>query len=536
MDAYGNMGVFCAAAVTQRWESGNQKPRVTRFDVAKSLRAQFAKFIADAKGQDQADLALRTRDLLAAADVEFAALDWPSLLDSVGAAFKEACTYWQEDYDPLLKQWEETDNPGQANALHHQMRQRRNLTVIEALAERQFLPRYGFPIGVLKLRVDVEEPGRNQSQQTRIREEDQFRLERPGLLALREYVPGSRILAGGKLVTSRGILKHWTGADISDVPIGLRGLYTTCQNGHLYYWGADSDGKECKFCDAPAGRSPSQYLVPQYGFRRATWDPPKWSSGGPEVVGETTTVPASFTFTATSAMRHDNLGGVDGLSASYREDGELLVYNEGAHKRGFAICLWCGYSDSERYFGDGRMNLSDDFARHRPLIPSRNSRRRYCWPRSGAPVLRNQTFAARETTDVLLLDFSGCLDPAQQNDLALMTTLGYALHRAAAESLQLDVRELGVTTMPTGDRSRGVLLYDNVPGGAGHVPELVEIGREWLERGRRVLFVDDAHNQRCQSACLDCVLSFQTQNAMIEGLLIRPQALSVLSGLLGYTP
>ena len=476
MDAYGNMGAFCAAAATQRWESGNPKPRVTRFDVAESLRAQFAKFIDDAKGQDQADLALRTRDLLAVAGSGFATLDWPSLLDSVGAAFKEACTHWQDDYDPLMKQWEETDNQGQANALHYQMRQRRNTTVIEALADRQFLPRYGFPIGVLKLRVDVEEPDRNQSEQTRIREEDQFRLERPGLLALREYVPGSRILAGGKLVTSRGILKHWTGADISDVPIGLRGLYTTCQNGHLYYWGADSDGRECPFCGAPAGPSLTQYLVPQYGFRSATWDPPKWSTGGPEFVGETTTMPASFTFTANSATRHDNLGGVDGLSAGYREDGELLVYNEGAHKRGFAICLWCGYSDSERHFGDGRMNLPGDFVRHIPLIPRRNNRgtahRGPCWPRSGAPVLRNQTFAARETTDVLLLDFSGCLDPAQQDDNALMTTLGYALHRAAAESLQLDGRELGVTTMPTGAHSRGVLLYDNVPGGAGHVREL----------------------------------------------------------------
>ncbi|MDE2684061.1 MAG: DEAD/DEAH box helicase [Chloroflexota bacterium] len=535
MDAYGNMGTFCGAPVIQRWD-GDTKPPISKFDPSQSLRAQFSKFIDNVKRPDQADLALRTRDLLAVADVGFAALDWPSLLDSVGAEFVEACSRWQRDYDILLEQWEITDNRGQANALRYQMNQRRNTTVIEALADRQFLPRYGFPIGVLKLRVDVEEPGRNHSEQTRIREEDQFRLERPGLLALREYVPGSRILAGGKLVTSRGILKHWTGADISDVPIGLRGLYTTCQNGHLYYWGAESDGKECTFCGAPAGRSPSQYLVPQYGFRSPTWDPPKWSAGGPEVVGETTTVPASFTFTANSATNHDNLGGIDGLSAKYREDGELLVYNEGAYKHGFAICLWCGYADSERHFGDGRMNLSEDFARHRPLIPNRNSTRRYCWPRNGAPVLRNQTFAARETTDVLLLDFSGCLDPEQQDDIALMTTLGYAFHRAAAESLQLDGRELGVTTMPTGAHSQGVLLYDNVPGGAGHVRELVEIGREWLERARQVLFVDDAHDRRCQSACLDCVLSFQTQNAMIQGLLIRPQALSVLSCLLGYTP
>ena len=104
--------------------------------------------------------------------------------------------------------------------------------------------------------------------------------------------------------------------------------------------------------------------------------------------------------------------------------------------------------------------------------------------------------AARETTDVLLLDFSGCLGVAQQNDETLVTTLGYALQRAAAELLQLDGRELGVATMPTGAQSRGVLLYDNVAGSAGHVRELLAIGRTWLEQVEAVLFVDDALDTR----------------------------------------
>jgi hypothetical protein len=57
-----------------------------------------------------------------------------------------------------------------------------------------------------------------------IREEDQYRLERAGLLALREYVPGSQLLVVGRLVTSRGLLKHWTGAELDNY-IGLRGNY-----------------------------------------------------------------------------------------------------------------------------------------------------------------------------------------------------------------------------------------------------------------------------------------------------------------------
>ena len=134
---------------------------------------------------------------------------------------------------------------------------------------------------------------------------------------------------------------------------------------------------------------------------------------------------------------------------------------------------------------------------------------------------------------MLLLDFSGCLGEGRA-DFPLVATLGYGLHRAAARMLQLDGREIGVVTTPAGASGHGLgaLLYDNVPGGAGHVRELLECGRDWLEQTKEVLFVNAAHDQRCKSACLDCLLSFETQDAMRQGHLKRPPALSTLSDLL----
>ena len=210
----------------------------------------------------------------------------------------------------------------------------------------------------------------------------------------------------------------------------------------------------------------------------------------------------------------------------------MLIYNRGDKECGFAICLSCGYSDSEIKYGEGRVELPSDFGSHPPLNSPRYTRR--CWRANVVPpVLRNQTLAAREVTDVLLLDFSQCLGD-QQADLALVTTLGYGLHRAAAKMLQLDGREIGVDTTPAGVSGQGwgALLYDNVPGGAGHVRELLEYGEELLELTKEVLFVDAAHDQRSRSACLDCLLSFETQDAMHQGNLNRPLALSVLSNLL----
>ena len=529
MDAYGRMGGFCGIPRTVRWESGSAKPPVSGPDGTTPLSGQFADFLGSLGDGDQSGLRGYVAFLLSETSVNLGTSGWEGLSAFASNAFSQAVQDWDSEYEDLLDQWKEASSQGQANAIHYQLRLRHDTTVIEALADRQFLPRYGFPIAVLKLRVTTPDENRP----NRVREEDQFRLERNSLLALREYVPGSQLLAGGRLIRSRGILKHWTGENI-DTAIGLRGQYTKCKNDHLYYWTSGAAIPDCPFCRAPAGQSPVPYIVPQYGFSSAAWDPPKWSTDQ-ELVGSVETVSATFTPAALEGSGYtlqEDFATVEGLTAFYREDGELLIYNRGDKERGFAICLSCGYSDSETKYGDGRVELPTDFENHAPLNNPRYTRR--CWRANTAPpVLRNQTLAAREVTDVLLLDFSKCLGD-HQADLALVTTLGYGLHRAAAKMLQLDGREIGVDTTPTGASGQGwgALLYDNVPGGAGHVRELLEYGEELLGLTKEVLFVDAAHDQRCRSACLDCLLSFETQDAMHQGRLNRPLALSVLSDLL----
>src|SRR5262249_6312241 len=148
-----------------------------------------------------------------------------------------------------------------------------------------------------------------------------------------------------------------------------------------------------------------------------------------------------------------NYGGVPGLTARYREDGVLLVLNRGANRNGFAICLRCGYADSERQSrrrAGGRIDLPDGFAEHAPLHQAEHRPR--CWrnDREHSPVNRYQLLAARETTDVLMLDFSAC-SLIDARDRCLIATLAYGLQRAAARRLELDTREIGVLLVPTAD-------------------------------------------------------------------------------------
>jgi hypothetical protein len=269
-----------------------------------------------------------------------------------------------------------------------------------------------------------------------------------------------------------------------------------------------------------------------HGFSSAAWDPPKISTDV-ERVGHTEQATITFVQRDGADIEEQNdFGGIVGLRALYREDGELLVYNAGEFQKGFAICLKCGYAESEKYLGDERMKLPPGFERHASLTSTKEES--YCWGKYETPgVLRNHALAARQTTDVLLLDFSSCLYHLAAN-AELLWTLTQALEISGAKLLELDSRELGTLVIPAGERGRGLgaVLYDNVPGGAGHVRELLALGRQWLEEARNVMFVNEEHNETCETACLDCLLTFDAQEPMRRGLLQRQLAIRVLDALL----
>jgi hypothetical protein len=271
-----------------------------------------------------------------------------------------------------------------------------------------------------------------------------------------------------------------------------------------------------------------------HGFSSAAWDPPKISTDV-ERVGHTEQATITFMKRKDADIdEQENFANIAGLTALYREAAELLVYNAGDFGRGFAICLKCGYADSEKKYGQGKVNLPTSFAKHAPLTSVDDSK--FCWLKDEAPVLRNQTLAARQTTDALMLDFSQCLQAFASNS-AVVSTLAQALLLGGAKLLELDGRELGTMLVPAGFEGKGLgaVLYDNVPGGAGHVQELLSLGRTWLEEARKVMFVNKEHDVVCETACLDCLLTFGTQESMRLGLLQRRLTLTILDALLQGT-
>lgn len=561
MNAFSSMGLFCGLPLTEKWNSGSPKPSVPQFSstwqkpedapwwsqeaAGQGLAGQFRRFLIWLRDSDKSSIRTKIEILADQTSFSHRLEDWVAFIDTALKSFEEIIDDWKSDYDHLFQDWKNisgvhTSDRGYANSIHYQLMTLHQLTVIECLSDKQFLPRYGFPIGVLQFKIIVRDQRTN-----RIREEDQFRLERPGLLALREYVPGSELLVGGKIVKSRGLLKHWTGAEI-DQAFGLKGMYAKCRNGHFFYTIAGACDK-CPICDSMPAEPPKEMLLPKHGFISAAWEHPRRNFNF-ESVGIIERATMTFGHGVSSIdqssrdigqeIHIDDYAGIKGLSTHYRESGELLVYHSGENNLGFVICTKCGYSESEpelkkgKAYSKGREGLKSSFINHIPIQSDDCGKR--CWEQNeSVNPLRYRTLAAKQITDVLLIDFSQCLSPFDPNHEAIVTTLALALQISGAKLLQLDSREIGSMAIRTGLESGfGAVLYDNVPGGAGHVRELLDQKEAWLGEARECMFINDEHHTKCEIACLDCILTYDAQTLVAADKLARKQTVEALDELL----
>jgi DEAD/DEAH box helicase domain-containing protein len=430
-----------------------------------------------------------------------------SLLEDTIHSFRTSAQDWCADYSELTAAWKAARSSRRSrNAIAHQARGLWMTTVIEELGARRFLPRYGFPIGLQSLTVPEGSAGGNAP----------VRLQRDGILAVSEYVPGSTVLAGGRTYTSHAVLRSWASGN-HNTEFGQRAWKYGCTLGHHWYTYLPAETTSCIMTGC-SGRRVDQgqnLLIPKYGYSTALWDPPSWL-GSQERVGRTQITTTAFISADTKRQVFDNFAGISGLQTSTCEGGEVLAFNSGENQLGFAVCLRCGFSESERKIGIGRTDLPSRFDAHVHVEDTY----RICWSSKDDCVLRNQHLAAVGNTDLLEIEFGRL---GSQLDQVLVTTLSHALRLAGADLLEVDPRELGAASVRV-STGWAAQIFDNVHGGSGHVIELAANARQWLERTKQVMLVSDDHDAGCSSACLRCILTAASQFDYDLGLLDRRTA------------
>lgn len=343
-----------------------------------------------------------------------------------------------------------------------------NQRLIDFLSSCGWLPGYAFPQDVVKLIV------------RQIDYSDRMRLERDREFGISEYAPGSEVIADGVLLRSGGI---WFNSNEPEIR-----LYTCCpecRNISTYHE-AERPSMDCTRCGTRlTGRySPRYYLKPD-GFTTLVEDEirrPSLSRTKPPRTSEV------FLLEGAEEFKEHQL---KGISYGIKKGGKLFRANSGYKYGGFYICRKCGRGMESQ-----------------PLNPRHTTP----WGSRCSGSFMKVDLAHEIITDILQLRFRDCQPPAPSlHDRSFWLSFQSAFLNGACDALGISSRDLDGTFHGwTEESSIGELVvYDRVPGGAGHIPRIVnnldKVLNETLVRVR------DCKCPDINASCYACLRNYYNQ-------------------------
>jgi hypothetical protein len=302
--------------------------------------------------------------------------------------------------------------------------------VLSFLSRKAVIPKYGFPVDVVEL--DTQKARQNQ-------DASHVLLQRDLSIAISEFAPTAKLVANKKLWTSYGLKRvaerEWD-----------RWWYARCPRCNRFdriRWGGETQPPQFGKCCVE--RKTHKYVDPRFGFV-TSGDKPEEPKGRPPKLFTTRPYFAEFKVEPAGQVP---MGPVTLTTVS---PGCMVVLCEGRRGSGFYVCGACGAG-----------------FRARPKT-HKNPYRQDC-PGTFAEVSLGHEFV----TDVLRIQFSR---PPESNvePVWFAYSLAYSLLEgaASAEVLEVPSDDLNATVAYGSERSLipPIILYDNVPGGAGLVARL----------------------------------------------------------------
>jgi hypothetical protein len=336
------------------------------------------------------------------------------------------------------------------------------------LANRNILPKYGFPVDSVELKTNF---GLGKSNGALLE------LSRDLSQAIYEYAPDAEIVAGGNLWVSRGIYKV-PERDLQEYQ------YHVCKRCGGFRHGIEEVDEKCQFCGEVAQTAPRKITIPEFGFVAAP-EPKKPGSRPPRRSWNGAVhILAQPPEARTQTLRMS--GGSAEISVGPR--GRLVALADGPSAMGFWICDWCGY-------GCPRVSSPQRPPRHNHLLKNQ--------PCTGPQRLLDLGHVYE--TDLLSIDAD--VSGVRATHGAWLSVM-YALVEAASDSLEIARDDIGGSLSPAGEDRWSITLFDAVPGGAGHVLQVEEnldkVLRAALQR------VSECECGR-ETSCYGCLRSYQNQ-------------------------
>lgn len=364
-----------------------------------------------------------------------------------------------------------------------------NRDLLGYLGSHNILPKYGFPTDVVELRTN----------HLHIPEARQIELQRDMRLAITDYAPGAEVVAAKHIWVSGGLRKppskQWPIYNYS-ICSKCHGVFTTL-------------GKEIEVCPR-CGESlrgvtyhntVKEFIEPEFGFIAKNQEPKLSKESRPLRVFGSKVYFAEYRIPGKEEVPPINLQAIDSFctdnlhtSSRYSKYGWLVVINEGKNKTGFRVCQNCGFAESAP----------------RPWEKKRNRAEKHINPNSGTPCsgeLKTFSLGHKFMTDVVELRFEGGMPQKYPNDQWLSVL--YALLEGASDALGIRREDIdGTLYYNLGDSIPSFVLYDDVPGGAGHVKRIVNSLQDTIQAARTRVSMDCCGPE---TSCTECLRNYRNQ-------------------------
>jgi hypothetical protein len=378
------------------------------------------------------------------------------------------------------------------------LRQKATITadnLIGFLARKNVLPKYGFPVDVVELDLSL----------SGVDAADGIELDRDMRLAISEYAPGNEVVAAKLVWQSVGLKTH-----------AMRGWrirqWAVCASCGRY---RDSSALAeealigaCQVCGdvEPKQYGSGEWVQPIFGFVGV---------GSSSQVGETpvsrrASIQSWFDDYGEAATPEPRTpAGIwpDSATTLLSRQGRIIVVNQGPQRRGFRICSACGWAEPTPV----RPKPKADTKPHH--VPGKNI------PCNGKPDRRQ--LGHDFLTDVVQVRIAG-----SYGDSELRSTLYALLEGAGRLGIKRDEIDGTLHTWKVGE-TQSLVLFDTVPGGAGHARRIEE---NFAEVAKAAL----ARVRDCEcgpeTSCYACLRSYSNQ--IHHENLVRGRAATVLERLL----
>jgi hypothetical protein len=388
-----------------------------------------------------------------------------------------------------------------------------NQNLLTFLSRKNIIPKYGFPVDTVELITSFYNLDKDYMRSSRLS------LQRDLMIAVSEYAPGSEVIADGKLYKSQYIKRPpkqdeiWDSYDF--------GICTNkkCRNLNIRkHISGGKKFKECLICGSKVHYI-NTFIIPQYGFiispdieDAQTKKPEKTYIGEIHYLGDTSELRESK---EAKAFRFGNYR----VKLQSTSDDELVIINTSD----FYVCHRCGYAESDKE------------KKHKGDIFIENEHKGPGGKKCDNKKLIRRTLGHKFKTDVAIITVNDYFE----RDKAL--SILYTLLEGVSKFLNIERNDISGTVkynkINSGDWETRFVLFDTVPGGAGHVRR---IGESDENQFKKMLEISLSIVEQCtcgkdsdgDTACYNCLCNYYNQK--YHDILKRSYAIEFLKSLLQY--